>query len=92
MAAGGGGAVNIEVEARAIVEGALNAGRGPAEREFGRVAVAWGALFGADITPRQVALAMVLLKIYREDHRHNRDNLVDIVGYTLLAEEMGEEQ
>lgn len=78
----------IEDEARSIVEGVRHEDYGPAEREFERVARAWSALFGVEIRPEQVALAMVLLKVFREDFRHKRDNLVDIIGYTLLAHEM----
>jgi hypothetical protein len=41
-------------------------------------------------TPKDVALKMVLLKIAREQNTHKRDNLVDIAGYILCAEQIVE--
>ena len=52
----------------------------PAE-DFARAAALWSAIIGKQITPRQIALCMIAIKISRECHRHKRDNLVDIAGY-----------
>lgn len=41
---------------------------------------------GETITPRDVALMQVLLKVSREGFRPQRDNRVDIIGYTLCED------
>ena len=47
-----------------------------------RLSRRWAAILGVDeVTPEQVALCMVAVKISREVHRPKRDNLVDIAGY-----------
>lgn len=58
------------------------------ERNFERIAKVWSALLNIDITPEQVALMMIGLKVVREAFTHQNDNLVDIVGYALCLEEI----
>lgn len=41
----------------------------------------WGAILGVEVTPVQVGLCMIALKISRECNMHKRDNLTDIAGY-----------
>lgn len=47
----------------------------------------WSALFAAKLKdgetfePRDVAMAMILLKCSRESHQRKLDNWVDIAGY-----------
>lgn len=36
---------------------------------------------GVSLTPEDVALFMVAVKLAREVHKHKRDNLVDAIGY-----------
>lgn len=49
-----------------------------------RIGQIWGTILELDkpIEPEKVALMMVGVKMARQIHRHNRDNLVDICGYT----------
>jgi hypothetical protein len=61
------------------------------ENNFQRIADLWNAYLKAkptkgDITPKDVALMMVLLKISRELYEHKIDNLVDAAGYIQCAE------
>lgn len=49
---------------------------------FERIAQLWSVILGTPITPDQVGLCMIALKISRECHAHNRDNLIDIAGYS----------
>lgn len=55
---------------------------GPPEVEFARVAAAFGAVTGVEITPEQAVIFMLLLKLVRlgvaPDHS---DSAVDIAGY-----------
>ena len=55
---------------------------------FAKVAKLWGGAFGWDVTPRQVPLALALLKIAREINVPAQDNMVDLAGYAALAAEV----
>lgn len=61
--------------------------------DFSRTASYWSTLFGVVVSPEQVAEAMVLLKLSREQNRHKDDNLTDMCGYVetlnLVIEEKG---
>jgi hypothetical protein len=70
-----------------ITRGDRNASYGPPDQDFRRTAGMWSALFasklqdGEKFEPRDVALAMILLKCSRESHQRKPDNWVDIAGY-----------
>jgi len=53
---------------------------------FTRIAGMWREILSVDITPEQVALCMIAVKISRECNVHSPDNMRDIAGYaqTLL--------
>lgn len=61
---------------------------GDSKPDFVRIAGLWSALLGHEITPDDVALMMILLKVSREKHAHKEDNLVDIMGYALCREDL----
>lgn len=48
---------------------------------FRRIAGIWSAILDVPITPEDVALMMIGLKIAREKAKHKPDNLDDIDGY-----------
>lgn len=77
-------------EAKRLICGDRRADYGGVEESFTDVAQAWSILFDTIVTPEQVALAMVLLKVFREKRNHKHDNLVDIAGYAGLADFMAE--
>ena len=54
--------------------------------ELKRVATMWSVIFETDVTPNQVALAMIALKITRQMHSNKRDNWVDIAGYARIGD------
>jgi hypothetical protein len=74
-------------KAARITRGDRQASYGPPDQDFSRTAGMWSALFlsklkdGVTFEPRDVALAMILLKTSRETHQRKRDNWVDIAGY-----------
>jgi len=78
---------------------AVQAVTGPRQRDyahprinFQRIADLWAPIFGVPVTPEQVAIAMIQVKISREMNRHTRDNVVDLIGYALTLDAcMGEE-
>ena len=57
---------------------------------FVHIASIASTIRGKDITPRDCTAIMMAIKLSREQYKHNRDNLVDLAGYTqidyLLAE------
>jgi Domain of unknown function (DUF6378) len=57
---------------------------------FKQTAELWNALGfsfqGRAVEPEDVTAAMMLIKMSRESYKHKRDNLVDIVGYSLCHE------
>ena len=72
---------------------AVQAVTGPRQRDyahpkinFQRIANLWSVVLDVDITPEQVALCMIQVKVAREMNRHTRDNLVDLIGYTLTLD------
>lgn len=80
--------LTILEEAEEIINGPRRASYGPVEESFERVALVWSGILGTKVTAIQVALMMTGLKLCREGNAHHRDNLVDIVGYTLLLEKL----
>ena len=75
-------------EAEEIINGPRRGAYGPVEESFGRVASIWSGVLNQPITSQQVALCLIGLKLQREANAHQRDNLVDLLGYTLLLEKL----
>ena len=78
--------MNILREAESLTSGDRNKDYGHPMDDFRRVATMWSALFGTRITPEQVPLAMICMKLSRQAHKPKRDNLVDIAGYARTLE------
>ena len=59
-------------------------------------ALIWSAILGITVTPQQVALCMVGVKISREVNKHKADNIVDGCGYfrtlEMVHEKLEEEE
>lgn len=81
---------SVLAEADRVINGEKREAYGDVRQSFEAVAAGWSQLFGVTVTAEQVALAMVWLKVCREANRHQRDNLVDIAGYTGLAAQLTE--
>jgi hypothetical protein len=74
-------------EADRIVAGDRGSSYGHPYDDFTRTGRMWGAILGTpDVSPEQVGLCMVALKVSREVNRHKRDNLVDIGGYAKTVD------
>lgn len=76
---------HICLEAFLITTGERQTAYGHPPEDFRRVATMAQAL-GIDVTPEQVALFQMLVKLSRESHTPKRDNLVDIAGYAAVAD------
>jgi hypothetical protein len=80
--------VDVLDEARGIVHGAREKDYGPPEANLRRIGIVWGTLLDVEpIPPRTVAVMLAGLKVVRASHRDNRDDLIDGIGYLLLADE-----
>lgn len=81
----------IATEACELVTGPRQSAYAHPSVNFARIAALWSPIFGLEVTPRQVALAMIQVKVAREINAHRRDNLVDLVGYVLTLDACEEE-
>ena len=62
---------------------------GPAAPLFARVAARWSATLGIAVTPAQVVLCLLDLKLARLAHDPaHRDSIVDVAGYAALLAEL----
>jgi hypothetical protein len=63
---------------------------GEAADQFKAIAARWSITLGISVTPAQVALCMIDLKLARlaYDPRH-ADSVVDVIGYAALLREVG---
>jgi len=82
---------SIAHEAIQLVGGDRNRAYAHPAINFARIARLWEPIFGCPVTPAQVALAMIQVKVSREINAHKRDNLVDLVGYCLTLDAVTEE-
>ena len=61
---------------------------GDALENHTRIALMWGAILGREITPSQVAVMMIALKISRlANQPEHLDSWVDVCGYAALGGE-----
>lgn len=87
---------NIADEALRIVYGDREKAYDDPNQNFRRIALMWTGTLdkklrdGQCITPRDVALMFVQLKISREAFHPQHDNRVDMIGYTLCLQRIAE--
>lgn len=79
-------------EADRLVNGDRQHDYGHPLDDFNRTALIWSAIFGIPVTPDQVALCMVGVKLSRTVNRHKRDSLVDMIGYVLTLDKVVKER
>lgn len=77
-------------EATRIVDGPRQDNYGHPKVNLKRIADLWSVVFDREITPQQVALCLIQLKVAREIHHPRRDNMVDIAGYARVMEMLSE--
>lgn len=73
--------VNPLEQALELTTGARQHSYGHPADNFANIAAGWSAIFNRTVTPEQVSLCMIWLKICRELHKPDLDNLVDMAGY-----------
>jgi hypothetical protein len=67
-----------------VVDGARADAYGSASQSLANIAHLWSVVMKRTVTIEQVALCMILLKVARENNKHQDDNLTDICGYTEI--------
>lgn len=82
--------MNIVDEAKQLVSQSRRNNYGHPTDDFSRTAKIWSAILGIRVTPVQVGLCMIGVKLSRETNKHTVDNLVDISGYALCVQEIAE--
>jgi hypothetical protein len=81
----------IATEAVGLVSGDRQKAYGHPSKNFEDIARLWSVVLGIEVTPAQVGLCMVQVKLAREVFVPKRDNLVDAVGYLLAYDATKEE-
>ena len=65
---------------------------GEAENNFTNISRLWSAYLNHPVTPQDVAILMVLLKVVRfKGNPSHVDNAIDMCGYSALAGEIGQQ-
>lgn len=77
----------ILTEAEQVLESRA-AAYGPASASLDKIAARWSQILGCEVTPAQVVLCMIDLKMVRLSHdAGHRDSLLDVIGYAVLMAE-----
>lgn len=74
--------------ADAIINGEKRDAYGDAKKSLSAVAAKWSIRHGIPITPLQVCQDMIDLKQTSLDHKFDADTILDIAGYTGLADQV----
>jgi hypothetical protein len=82
-------AADICIRAADLLAGDRSRQHGDVRTSHARIAGLWSAYLGHPITPHDVALLMLLLKVARTTGAtFNLDNYIDAVGYAAIAAEL----
>ncbi len=79
-------------EAQRLITGDRNRTYDHPLDNFQRIADIWSVVLGIKVTPEQVGLCMVGVKLAREAYMPKRDNLVDGAGYFGTVQMVREER
>lgn len=79
-------------EAARIIAGDRDTQYGAPEDNLGRIAKIWSVIFAIEVTPQDVAMAMVGLKMARYVNKgeFQPDTWIDIAGYAGIGFEVGQ--
>ena len=76
--------------AEKVINGERQRDYGEASHSFATIATMWSSYLGKPITPEQVGMMMILLKVARSTNQPTEDSLVDIAGYAALTWRIGD--
>lgn len=80
--------LTILQEAQNAVYGDRQSDYGTVTENFNNIANFWSVILKNKVTPEQVGLCMITLKVAREMNKPKNDNLVDIAGYAATLEKL----
>lgn len=83
---------SILSEAEKIVNGERQADYSDPVANFKHIAEIASAIMGKDITAEECCIVMIAVKLARENHKHKRDNLVDLAGYAEILHRIKESE
>lgn len=83
---------SILSEAERIVNGERQADYSDPVANFNRIASIASAIMAKDITAEECCIVMIAVKLARENHKHKRDNLVDLAGYVEILHRIKESE
>ena len=75
-------------EAKGLIYNDRNDQYGSIEEEARKLAQGWSVILGCDVPPEKTLLCMAWLKIVRQAHKHKKDNVVDLIGYAQLLDDL----
>lgn len=83
---------DVARKAAELVEGDRDEAYGDALKEFGRISAVFEELTGHCITPEDMALLFICMKLVRDSFRAKEDNMVDVCGYASIRACIREQQ
>jgi hypothetical protein len=75
-----------------IVQGQRQFDYGNKYENHENIAKLWSAYLGYEVSPHDVAICMLLVKVARLKHRKTEDCYVDMAGYAAIAGEIQEKK
>jgi hypothetical protein len=78
-------------EAQEILEGDRESDYGDPVANFNRISGIASSILDYTITPEECVVVMMAVKLSREQYKHKRDNLVDLVAYTEIYNRVKEQ-
>ena len=83
---------NIAHEAVKILSGDRNVDYGSYIESFNKISTVASILAGKTITEEDCAKVLMAVKLVRESYKHKRDNLVDLVAYSVILNDLEDER
>ena len=81
---------SILEEAQEILEGERESDYGDPVANFNRISRIASSILDYTISPQECVVVMMAVKLSREQYKHKRDNLVDLVAYTEILNRVRE--
>ena len=78
-------------EAQELLHGARMEEYGSPVDSFKRISKMWSIFLDTEVTPEQVALCLIQMKVSRAIYSNKRDSFVDIAGYAGTLELLHDE-
>lgn len=83
---------NIAHEAVKILSGDRNVDYGSYIESFDKISTVASILTGKTITEEDCAKVLMAVKLVRESYNHKRDNLVDLIAYSVILNDLENER